>query len=69
MITVEVQTVNLPGGGTALRAVACSSETNRYAVTALVDQEELGSTSAVVEVLRALAIKIERHGYSPKELT
>lgn len=68
MITIEVQTVELQGGGTALRAVATGSNTSRGRVVALVDQAELGSTSSVVTVLRALATKIDRHGYAPGEL-
>lgn len=68
MITIEVQTVELDGGGTALRAVAIDGNASRGRVIALVDQAELGSTGAVAAVLQALAVKIDRHGYAPGDL-
>ena len=68
-LAIRVETVELPGGGTALRAVCCSApQTSRGNVIAIVDQAEHGSTEAVARVLEALAVKLRRHGYSPQEL-
>lgn len=67
-LTVTVQTVVLPDGGTVLRAT-CVGDPHRGRVIAVVDQAEYGSTDSVAEVLQALAVKARRHGFSKEELS
>lgn len=67
-LAIRIETVELPGGGTALRATCRSTETSRGAVVAIIDQAEHGSTDSVPILLQALGKKLARHGFTPKEL-